>query len=305
MITASIILCAGGARAESKDADRLFLEGRELHKAGKYKQACAKFERAHELDNGPGIVANLADCRERFGDPAEAWRLYRDAAARWDNADGAKLARKRAEKLEERLAVVVLGVPEPELDGLTITINGRAVAPASEIRDAVEPGEIEIAAKAPGRPRFRRTRTAAAGETVVVELAFETAQERPAPPLPPPGGRGERGRGRRRLAIGLGVLGVAGVATGVGLGFYADSRYERVARDIDLCTNGDPPRCNEEGTRRISDAQRIATFGTGAVIGGGALAALGVILYATAPRGVTAAPVVGSGAVGVRIARSF
>ena len=91
MITASLVLCAAAAHAEPSEADRLFLEGRELYKAGKLEKACAKFERAHELDKGPGIVANLAECRERFGDPAEAWRLFRDAAARWDNAAGAKL----------------------------------------------------------------------------------------------------------------------------------------------------------------------------------------------------------------------
>jgi hypothetical protein len=312
MITASLVLCATGARAEPKEADRLFLEGRELHKAGKLEAACKKFERAHELDNGPGIVANLADCRERFGDPAEAWRLFRDAAARWDNADGAKLARKRAAQLEERLAIVVIGVPEPELRGLVVAINGRRVAPASEIRDAVLPGALEITAKAPGKQRFKRTRTAAAGDTVVVELALEEARAEAPPGGAGAGGAGAGGgsdggrkRGRVALAIGIGALGVAGLATGVGLGFYANGQYDRITKDEVLCPQREPLQCEDDGQRQINDAQQLARIGTGTAIGGGVLAVAGLVLYLTAPRGVTAAPVVGGGALGIVVGRAF
>jgi hypothetical protein len=299
MITASLAL-AGVAHAESKQADRLFLEGRELHKAGKLDEACAKFERAHELDDGPGIVANLAECRERSDDLAEAWRLYRDAAARWDDARGAKLARERAEKLAKRLAVVVIGVPEPELRGLSIAINGRRVAPASEIRDALAPGEIEIVAKAPGRQAFRRTRTAAAGETIVIELAFEEATA--APPPPPPADKRERRRSRVRLAVGTGVLGVAAVATGVGLGFYANGRYDRALAG---CPEGDLTMCDDAQRTELSDALRIADLGTGTGIAGGVLVALSVILYVTAPFDLVAAPMAGNGTAGLTLARRF
>jgi hypothetical protein len=229
--------------------------------------------------------------------------LFRDAAARWDNAAGAKLARERAEKLEERLAVVVIGVPEPGLRGLAIAINGRGVEPASEIRDAVAPGEIEITAKARGRQRFLRTRTAAAGETVVVELALEEAREEV--PAPPGGGGGGRRRGRIALAIGVGVLGVAGLATGVGLGFSADARYDRVAGDTALCPQREPLQCNEAGQRQVDDAQQLARIGTGVAIGGGALAIVSVILYVTAPRRVVATPVVSGGAIGILVGRAF
>lgn len=305
MITASLalVLHAGVARAQPDDADRLFLEGRELHKAGKYEEACARFERAHALDEGPGIVANLADCRERQGAAAEAWRLFRDAAARWDNAAGAKLARERAEKLAKRLAIVVIGVPDPELDGLAIAINGRRVEPASEIRDALAPGELEIVATAPGRPSFRRTRAAAAGETVVVELAFGDEAARPPPP-PSRAGR-ERRRGRVRLAIGLGALGVAGIATGVGLGFYASGRYDRVLEDGARCPGGDPASCDDPGRRQLRDALRFADVGTGVGIAGGVLAAASVIVYVTAPLDLVAAPMVGDRAAGLSLARRF
>ncbi len=304
MITASLALLAGVAHAgPAEDADRLFLEGRELHKAGKYAAACAKFERAYELDRGPGIVANLADCREREDAPVEAWRLFRDAAARWSNAEGAKLARERAEKLAKRLAVVVIGVPDPDLPGLSIAINGRRVEPASEIRDALAPGELEITAKAPGRPAFRRTRTAAAGETVVIELAFGEP-DRPAVPRRDEGERRRR-RSRVGLAIGLGVLGVAGIATGVGLGVLADRRYDRVAGDPARCMAGDPPMCDDLGRRQLDDALRRADLGTGIGIAGGVLAAASVIVYVTAPLDLVAAPVVSGRAAGLSLARRF
>lgn len=304
MITASLALIAGVAHAgpeEAEEADRLFLEGRELHKAGKYAAACAKFERAYELDRGPGIVANLADCREREGELVEAWRLFRDAAARWNSAQGAKLARERAEKLAKRLAVVVIGVPDPDLPGLAISINGRRVEAASEIRDALAPGALEVVAKAPGRPVFRRTRTAAAGETVVVELLFDEPE---APPLPR-GGERERRRGRVRLAIGLGVLGVAGIATGVGLGVSSARRYDRVANDPARCMGGDPPLCDDLGQDQLADALRLADIGTGVGIAGGVLAVASVIVYVTAPLDLVAAPVVSRRAAGLSLMRRF
>jgi tetratricopeptide (TPR) repeat protein len=306
MITASLALAlglaAGAARAEPTEADRLFLEGRELHKAGKYEEACAKFEQAYELDKGPGIVANLADCRERFDEPVEAWRLFRDAAARWDNAAGAKLARQRAEKLAKRLAVVVIGVPDPELRGLSIAINGRRVEPASEIRDAFLPGELEIVAKAPGRPPFRRTRSAAAGETVVIELAFADAAAR----APAARAGRERRPSRVRLAIGIGALGVAGIATGVGFGFYANSRYDRVLGDPARCPDSkDASTCDDLGRDQLRDAIHVGKIGTGVGIAGGVLAAAAVIVYVTAPRDLVAAPMVGDRTAGLSLSRRF
>lgn len=309
MASFALLLCAEIAQANpAADADRLFLEGRDLYKAGKYEEACAKFERAYELDKGPGIVANLADCREREGAPAEAWRLFRDAAARWDSAEGAKLARERAEKLAKRLAIVVIGVPDPELAGLSIAINGRRVKPASEVRDAAEPGELEIVAKAPGRPAFRRTRTAAAGETVVVELAFGDAAAPADPPADPPTDRPagrERRRSRVRLAIGLGAVGVAGLATGVGLGFYASGRYDGVLADAARCPDGEPTGCDDLGRQRLRDALRFADAGTGIAIAGGVLAAAAVVVYFTAPLDLVAAPMVGDRAAGLSLARRF
>lgn len=305
MIMASLVLYAAGARAEPSEADRLFLEGRELHKAGRIEAACAKFERAHELDDGPGIVANLADCREREGELAEAWRLFRDAAARWTSAEGAKLARERAEKLAKRLAIVVIGVPEPGLPGLAIAINGRRVAPAAEVRDAVPPGELEITAKAAGRPAFRRQRDAAAGETIVVELAFAGGATDANGPAPPPRGERERRRSRVRLALGLGLAGVAGIATGVGLGVLADRRYDEVAADPARCTPGDPPSCDEVGQRKLEDALRLADLGTGVGIAGGVLAVAAIVVYVTAPLDLVAAPIAGGGVTGLSIARRF
>jgi tetratricopeptide (TPR) repeat protein len=298
MITASLVLVVGAARAEPRAADRLFSEGRELVKAGKLDEACEKFERAYELDKGPGIVANLAECRERSGEEVEAWRLFRSAAERWDSAKGAKLARERAEKLAKRLAVVVIGVPDPGLDGLTIEINGRRVEPASEIRDAFAPGELEIVAEAPGRPAFRRTRTAAAGETVVVELQLGKAP-------PPPVERRERRRGRVRLAIALGVVGVAGIATGVGLGAFASGRYDDVLRDTARCPTGESASCDGEGRAQLEKALRLADLGTGVGIAGGVLAVTSVIVFLTAPRDLVVAPVVGGGAAGLSLARRF
>jgi hypothetical protein len=187
------------------------------------------------------------------------------------------------------------------LRGLSIAINGRRVAPASEIRDARVPGELEIVARAPGRPVFRRTRTAAAGETVVIELTFA---EEGARPLPREAAR-ERRPSRVRLAIGLGAVGVAGVATGVGLGFYANSQYDNVLADTARCPNKDKDSCDPLGRDRLQNAGRLADLGTGIGIAGGVLAAAAVIVFVTAPHDLVAAPMVGDRAAGLSLARRF
>jgi len=74
MITASLALHAGAALAEPGAADRLFLEGRELHKAGKYEEACAKFEQAYALD--PGSIEGRTELAKAYTDV----RRFADAA---------------------------------------------------------------------------------------------------------------------------------------------------------------------------------------------------------------------------------
>ena len=62
-------------------ARALFSEGRKLSAAGKYSEACPKFEESLRLDRGIGTKFNLADCWAHSNRTASAWGLFLDVAA--------------------------------------------------------------------------------------------------------------------------------------------------------------------------------------------------------------------------------
>ena len=284
----------GSAVAAPGDGDVLFEEGRALRDEGKYEEACAKFARAYEIDDGAGIAVNLADCHERFGRLTEAWRLFDQVSRRVDIPVRVKFARDRAAALAQRLATVVIGVPEPRLDGLAIQINDRRVVPAAEIRDVVDPGSISIIARAPGKAPFVRARTVAAGETAVIEVDLSDEVD-----------LGARRRTRIRIALGLGAVGAASLAGALGVSLYGRSKYNDAVTDRAHCDPGDPPRCDAIGSARIDAAQRYTTIGTGLAIGGGVLALASAIVYVTAPSAVTVTPVSTTALTGVSLAVRF
>jgi hypothetical protein len=304
-ITAILTLAVlGTAAAAPSDADRLFEQGRSLADDGNYEAACAKFTRAFSLDPAPGIELNLADCHEHLGHLTRAWRMFQESAAKWDqNGDPvrAKYAHDRAATVARRLATVVIGVPDPQIDGLTIRIGEREVVPAAEIREVIVPGSLEVTAQAPGKAPFVRTRTVAAGETVVIELAFSAA----IPPIDAvaAGDPGPR-RTRVRIAIGLGVAAGASLLGALGTSLYGSHRYDAVARGVN-CDGGRPPMCNDTGVSQIHAAQRFTTVGTGLAIAGGGLALASAIVYLTAPRGVTLAPVATTALTGIAVSARF
>jgi len=284
-------------------ADRLFEEGRGLADKGDYEAACEKFTRAFALDAAPGIELNLADCHEHLGHLTKAWRMFQESATKWDQSDPvrAKFARDRAIKVAKRLATVVIGVPDPQIDGLTIRIGDHEVTPAAEIREVFDPGELEIVAHAPGKAPFVRTRRVSAGETAVIEIAFTDATA--AAPTHPDDPGAPR-RTRVRIAIGLGATGAAALLGSLGVSLYGKRKYDE-ANDK-YC--GGTLMCGlptSVGSKAIDHAKQFTKAGTGLAIAGGALVLASVIVYFTAPDGVTVAPVATAGLTGVAISARF
>jgi hypothetical protein len=88
---------SGGNRAA---AEALFNQGRDLMTAGKFTEACPKFEASQQLDPGLGTMLNLAECYEKTGRSSgggqSAWHSGRSGAtpARRDVSRDAAISRQ-------------------------------------------------------------------------------------------------------------------------------------------------------------------------------------------------------------------
>jgi len=292
------------AQPAPSEADRLFEEGRNLAKEGRFGEACERFGKSFELDPTVGTELNLADCHEKQGQLREAWRLF-DAAASEAERSGddkrAKFAHDRAAAVASKLVTLLVKVAEPTHAGLAITIAGRAVTAAPELRERVEPGDIAITASVPGKPRFETTAKGIAGATVVVEVPAFTDRASP-PPLV-----GQR-RNHTRVVLALGIAGV-GAASGVGalvITLKGKSDYNATVDGPHCMRVTGGVVCDDTGDAAIARSQRLADIGTGFAIAAGALVAASAIVYVTAPREpVTVAPTATANSAGIVISGRF
>ena len=297
----TVTAATAAAQQPSAESTRLFEEGRALAKDGKYAEACARFEASLELDRAVGTLLNYADCHERLGHLAHAWRLFDEAARESEkqgNAERVKFARDRAQQLVPRTSTVVIELAAADAPGLTISIAGRRAQPAPEIREVVDPGEIAIEVSAPNMQTFRKTERAEPGLRIVVDVPA-LAPDRPAALT-----RTERRRSRVLAAYTLGGFGIAGVATGLTLGLVAKSRYQ-AELDAGRCSDASPPLCDAEGYRNANSAITLANVGTVFAAGGVLLVAGGAIVLLTAPRDTVVIPTASREAAGLAVVGRF
>jgi hypothetical protein len=283
------------AQAEDQAAARaLFEEGRSLVRAGKTSEGCRKFEAASKLYAGSGVLLNLGDCYERMHRTASAWTEFGEAAAAAVRmarpADDAE-ARRRQAALEPKLSRLAIHVAK-ETPGLVIGRDGRAVDPAAwEAAIPVDPGTHVVRAEAPGRTAWSAqvdVPEAAGTVTVSVPALVPVASEAAlgpdhgtmaASPVTAPAvvtRGGEQGAGGTQRIVGWTLLGAGVVGAGVGgvLGLVAKGKY-------DAATHSD-------GADRVSQSRSAVATGnvaTGVVIGGAVVAAAGLVVWLTAPRG--------------------
>src|SRR5438552_1440744 len=107
-----LVVLAPAAQAQPAEnkalAETLFQDGRTLAGAGKYAEACPKFEASLHADpTAIGTELNLADCYEHIGRFASAWGMFKQAAddaGRIADGDAEKAARDRATPLAPKLS---------------------------------------------------------------------------------------------------------------------------------------------------------------------------------------------------------
>ena len=315
---ACVVLCAAPAVAQNVQAAATaqFDQGRALMKQGKYKEACAAFDKSQELDGQNGTLFNLAECDVHIGKLASAWLAYRELAQRDSNGARGKEAGRRARELEKRLPRLLLRLASPPA-GLAVTINGKDATSLVGIENPTDLGRYAIRATAPGHAAFETTASLtveARTVTVRLELIKEDtrpersaarSEPRPEPersaarsePRPEPEKReAEPAREpevepadepraptshRKRNGAIASVAGGGLIAVGVVFGLRARSDWndaETVCPGRNCASSVDRQR----GDGLVDSARGNAAWSTGFFVGGAAVAAVGVYLIATA-----------------------
>lgn len=159
--------------AEASTAKELFAKGTKLRDANKHDAACKIFESSLHLDPQLGTRMNVAMCRERTGQLADAYALFSiiaEDAERTDDPRGSFIT-DRLRALESKLGRVRVKVTDPDRAGLTIAVDACPVDRKDLARpQVVAPGPIVVTAEAPERQPFHTVVDAVAGSEVAVEI---------------------------------------------------------------------------------------------------------------------------------------
>jgi hypothetical protein len=349
-LTLALAAVAGGAgparaQAPARDAvvgEAAFRDGRRLLKAGQVAAACERFGDSMRADPAPGTLANLADCEERLGRVASAWRHWQQAAAQMAAADPRRApALARAHRLEPRVPRLTVRREAGAPQGTAVECDGEPLdgtAPAAPL--ALDPGTHRLRVTAPGRePRGYEVKLAA-GERRELTVGAGAAVNRTTPPplamaaplasavvgtpaAPRGGAAGDSGAGvaaaladgaqarpRWRPVAGYALAGVsaAALAGGIYFGLRAlDARKDARA----ACTGGgSAPTCWSTAARAMNRDlrdSRVAdvAFVTSAATGVAAAYLLLVPWPAARSGRVQAAAAAGPGGAEVRLAGAF
>lgn len=313
---ALVLLCAGTiAHAQPKaEGTRLFEEGRELAKAGKFAEACEAFQKSFAIDRAPGTALNFGDCLEKLGQLRRSWLMYDEAAREFEKlGDGrSKFARERAGAVAPRLGTLTIKVAEPAVPGLVVKVGNESLPPRAQIVERYEPGSVEVTATAPGRAAFTSTARTAAGANVIVEIPVLAKTDLTLPPNPPPDRPPvvpdvwRRSRARVKLAIGLGAGGGVALVVGGILALSARSSYDDALASMKCSKATGTLVCDQAGADQVDAAGTRANIATAFAIGGGVLAVAAVVVYVTAPREkLQVAPLATTTSMGLGIRGSF
>jgi hypothetical protein len=190
-----IMLFGGTARAQSETAlaETLFVDGKALLKAGRYREACAKLTESQRLDPGSGTLLALATCHELEGKTATAWAEYSETVAlatRAGRTDRVDAARAKVATLQKNVPYLVLKIsPSFEaLPGSNIVLGGKPLSHVAwSTKIPVDPGAIVLEVSAKDKESWTRTVFAIDGNTlelVIPELVGKPRTEHSGLPDP-------------------------------------------------------------------------------------------------------------------------
>jgi hypothetical protein len=290
------------AAAQAQDeagARALFNDGRQLAKAGRYEQACPKFEAARRLFASSGLLLNLADCHEHLNRTASAWTEFGDAAVAAANAARPKdeaEAKRRQGALEGRLSRLAIRVQDATADQVVKRDGAPIDRAAWDSPIPVDPGTHVIATEARAHLSWSTTvEVKEPSKTVTVDvprlLEVPQAETNAAAPARATSGGTEgapplaltsadattaladsRGRTQRVLGLVIGGAGVVGMGVSGAMGLVAKSEFDSA--------NGETIGKHADSVR----AGQLADAATVVLAAGAAIAVVGAVVWLTAPR---------------------
>jgi hypothetical protein len=284
-------------------ARSLGYEGIGDFQAGNFAVAADKLDRAYRALRVPSLGLWSARSLEKMGKLVAAAERYLEVQ-RLDPGSGASVdvqqqaqadAKTEHAALVPRIPNIVIQVEGAALEEVAVTVNGVPV-PGSllGIKRPVDPGSVALEAEHGGR-RVNETATLREGElkTVTLRFAAASAVESPAvpvaalaaspaaPPAPnaanqPTDAAASSGSSLRTIGFVTLAAGGVGVVTGAVTGLLAKSRKD----SIEGCED---TRCPPSATDDVESYNQLRTVSSVAFIGGGVLAATGIVLVLTAP----------------------
>ncbi len=294
------------SKEELAEARELFKEGVSLLKDSRYVEACAKFEASLQRVDGLGTRGKLAECYERVGRIASAWKMYRsiqDLARLAGDDLRERVSGRRADDIEPRLSYLIIDARNVANEkNVAIEDNGVVISPERwGSRIPVDQGRHVVVVFIKGNRLWSKdvllqeaatlTVTVPARKTVeplAVDKPSRSNDSPPAPqsatePAPSVGSSGpaEPGSGNQGLRIsGMALVGIgAGLALGGG-GYFA-WRANSLWNDADPnCDRvGNEELCSPEAQETANDARTAARRADISVLAGVAVAATGGVLW--------------------------
>ncbi len=313
-VALALVVLSPAAFAQQSEADKLFDEGAALMKAGRVAEACPKFEQSNKIDPEIGGLLWLADCYERNGQTASAYRTYKDAQKmaieRKDKQQRDKVAQKHINSLEPKLSKLTVLAPAAKPAGLEVTRDGQKLGDSDlGLAQPVDPGAHTIVATAPNFQKFEKkveVGTDGSAETVTIAMEKEEVAATPAAPAQE---ESDPGFAYHVGGIVLGAAGLVGIGVGSVLGLMAAGKLS----DSNANNNCDAQdTCNALGLQLRAEAKDFALVSTIAFIAGGVALAAGITTFFLAPKkrkhesvARYFSPMIGNGTFGAALGGSF
>lgn len=252
---------------------------------------CTVSEDEQKLQAAVMVLFHLAECHEKLGELATAWKLFQDAAQQTRSASNATsrnlhdIAQARVHELQPRISRLTISVPSRrQFVGLEITRGSEPVDAGSWNQPLpIDGGHYTITASAPGAKSWSSQITVATErDTKTVEvpdlrelgdsaaLVMPEVDERanpPARPIAPVTGHDPESQDGSRtvvpLVIGSGALALLG--GGLGLELVARWRYDEAKAEMTSQTRRDSLYNSANTTRAIAAASALSGLAAGGV----------------------------------------